>query len=737
MTEPISGRGEEDDIMDNSTFHALLVGVDGYAPNRLSNGGTYLPLGGCVSDALRIEAMLTARVKGHRLAITKLLAPANGTGDGASAPTADNIRRALAELADRARPGDQVYVHYSGHGGRVRTAWPDLKGTNGFDEALVPIDIGRPDQPGGSINTRPERYLRDVELASYLDRLAGKVDPVTGEGVTTTLVLDCCHSGGATRGTGELARRSSSGGAPSPGDPAGTLDRCGIGAHSGFDDRERAAMAASLLRLRSSASASASAPVRATSPAGTSWLPPAKSYVLLAACRDVEAALEYAADGRPRAGVLTDAFLEALATLGTDQTWKTIYDRVLARVHGRFPSQTPQLLGELDRHVFGVDLAPIPHAFAVTAVHPERCTLTINAGLALNVTNGTELGIYRPGTTDFSLLEERLAVATVVEASGLEAVALLDPASDPSRIAVGAPAVVQALPLRRRVELLRRADLPPAIASKQDAALAAVAHAIANDGRGFVQTCAPRTTPHYQVVVSPSGTYEVCDPQGQPFPDLEPLVPLDATGGAHSIVAQLRRLGRYHTVLEMSEPSPELWNHLRVELLAAPPGWTDGRPTAEVGGTPLERAGDAYTVETGTWLWLRVINTRPAVPVNVALIDLSRTWEIELIVPHPGDLAGKRYETVGEQARTFALRMVAPVPETLDVLKLFVATGDVDFPSLATGAKRATTQGIHSALGRLIDAITATEHRMREVMRPRSTSSPWGVREFRIRTVQP
>jgi hypothetical protein len=126
------------------------------------------------------------------------------------------------------------------------------------------------------------------------------------------------------------------------------------------------------------------------------------------------------------------------------------------------------------------------------------------------------------------------------------------------------------------------------------------------------------------------------------------------------------------------------------------------------------------------------------VPVNVALIDLSRKWEVELIVPRPGDLAGKRYETVGEQARTFALRMVAPVPETVDVLKLFVATGDVDFPSLATGAKRhATTRAIHSALGRRIDAITATEHRMREDIRPRSSSSPWGVREFRIRTVRP
>jgi hypothetical protein len=39
-------------------------------------------------------------------------------------------------------------------------------------------------------------------------------------------------------------------------------------------------------------------------------------------------------------------------------------------------------------------------------------------------------------------------------------------------------------------------------------------------------------------------------------------------------------------------------------------------------------------------------------------------------------------------------------------------------------------------LGRLIDAINATERRTREVEAPHSTLSPWTVLELRVRTLQ-
>jgi hypothetical protein len=716
------------------TFHILLIGADGYFPNRLSNGGSYRSLGGCAGDVSRVKAALEARLGGHRRVFTTLVAPAGArgepTGDPAWWPTAANIRRELGAIAERAQPGDQVYLHYSGHGGRAVTAFKELKGSEGIDETLVPIDIGRPDSPGGDTRTRPERYIRDVELALYLDRLAQKADG--DRRVTVTLVFDSCHSGGATRGLGDLARRSAVGGPASTGDAAGTLDRHDLPAHGAYSAEQVARMVEAHLRLRASAT-------RSAHPAATSWLPEARGYVLLAACRDIESAVEASINGRPRTGLLTDALLEALDTLRGDQTWKTVYDRILARTRRLMQSQTPQLLGDIGRHVFGVDLAPIAHTLAVTAVDPEARTVTVTGGLALSVVSGTELGIYLPGTTDFSLAGSRLALATVVHADPLESRAKLDDSADPRTIDVGAPVAIHALSLRHKVELLPRTDLSSSTLARQEALLAALARTIELEGNGFLEVCPAGTTPDYQVALSSDGHFEICDPQGKPFPYLEPRIKIGDPRGHNAVVAQLRRLGRYHTVLQMEEPTSDLRDQLRVELLVAPPGWQGNAPPAPDGGTPAPYQGDAYTVPTQTWMWLRLTNLQPSAPLNVAMLDLNRKWEIELIIPNPQELGGKKYESIADQPRTFAFKMYTPVPEAIDVLKLFISDGDVDFPALVTSVAqtRSAARGAANALGRLIDAINATERpRTREVATAQSTSSPWTVVELRMRTLQ-
>ena len=87
-------------------------------------------------------------------------------------PTYENIVRAFAELTDIAQEGDRVHIHYSGHGGRAVTAYPELKDQHELDEGLVPTDY-----------VHSGRYLRDVELATLLKRM-------TDKGLIVTLVLD-------------------------------------------------------------------------------------------------------------------------------------------------------------------------------------------------------------------------------------------------------------------------------------------------------------------------------------------------------------------------------------------------------------------------------------------------------------------------------------------------------------------------------------------------------------------
>ena len=169
------------------TFRALLIGIDFYFPNLFPTGATYVSLHGCVNDVDRIEEMRRARIT-EPFEITKLVAPNVGGrepgGPKSAWPTYDNMKAALDGLLARAQPGDRVYIHYSGHGGRVPTMSHELHGVRGYDETLVSTDIGE----------ASTRYLRDFDFAHYLDALTTKNRAIV------TIALDICHSGGATRG---------------------------------------------------------------------------------------------------------------------------------------------------------------------------------------------------------------------------------------------------------------------------------------------------------------------------------------------------------------------------------------------------------------------------------------------------------------------------------------------------------------------------------------------------------
>ena len=176
-----------------SNLHALLIAVDFYFPHTLPEGIFYPPLGGCVRDVGHVEAYLTSQRGLSQQNIIKLAASVPGSSaDGPPEPreqwpTYANMVAAFKALIDRTDAGDQVYVHYSGHGGRARTLFPRIKTEGGVDEGLVPLDIGQPDA----------QYLRDVELAYLIQQLVDKQ-------VLLTVVFDSCHSG-VFRAAGAIA----------------------------------------------------------------------------------------------------------------------------------------------------------------------------------------------------------------------------------------------------------------------------------------------------------------------------------------------------------------------------------------------------------------------------------------------------------------------------------------------------------------------------------------------------
>jgi len=91
-------------------------------------------------------------------------------------PTKKNILEAFDRIVEYSKPGDVVFIHYSGHGGRVRDTSGDE--ADGYDETLIPVDFQR------------AGHILDDDLYK---RLVTKMS----KGVNVSVLMDCCHSGTA------------------------------------------------------------------------------------------------------------------------------------------------------------------------------------------------------------------------------------------------------------------------------------------------------------------------------------------------------------------------------------------------------------------------------------------------------------------------------------------------------------------------------------------------------------
>ena len=151
------------EIVPNSygTKRAVLIGI-----NYTGQEGE---LSGCHNDIKHVAQYLQ-KVHGFKKQDMTVLLD-NGKCE---APTFANIMMTLERVARESQPGDTVWLHYSGHGGRL----PDDSGDeeDGTDETIIPLDFKRRGQ------------IRDDDLLRYF------VKPMK-KGVTVTCIMDCCHSG--------------------------------------------------------------------------------------------------------------------------------------------------------------------------------------------------------------------------------------------------------------------------------------------------------------------------------------------------------------------------------------------------------------------------------------------------------------------------------------------------------------------------------------------------------------
>ena len=567
-----------------SNIHVLLIGIDYYKPNRW-----YKSLRGAVRDINLVDTVLQQTLENRLKQVYRLLSPnpedpAPSEPKEAQPPTYENIVNAFKTITDEAEPGELVYIHYSGHGGQAATIYPELKqGDDQNDEGIVPMDIG--EQEG--------RYLRDVEMTTLLKRM-------TDKGLVVTLILDSCHSGGATRGDAQI--RSS---------------ELGVDTSS----RSSESLVASREELLSNWRELAQ-------PGGirVAGLPQARDYVLLAACRSNEYAYEYPVNGSDRHGALTYWMVDTLtssATKGQPLTYKLLHDRINAQIQSKFPQQLPMILGESDRLVFGSDRWSTPYTVQVIKVQPE---ITLNAGMAQGLSKGTQFSVYPLSTTDFTDKTKQVAIVeiTTVE-GGSSAVTVLKP--EEGGIAVngaiepGAPAIMVSAPvdLIQRVRFVTNKEegeaeiqLPANLISRQAEALEKVRQALA--GNGWAVEMKQGEADRYQVAVGRSGEYEIC--AGSVIENLRPSLSIDDPDSATAVVQRLVHLAKYQAVQSLDNPGSQLAQSLDVELLTE-----DGKPFAEPRNP---------TIKTGDIVCLRVKN-KGTQPLKVAVLDLEPTWAISQI----------------------------------------------------------------------------------------------------------
>ncbi len=623
-----------------SKFYALLIGIDYYESIQTSPQ-IYKNLGGCVRDIDLVADYLKKTLQVPEEQIWKLTAPiqeskelgAIRAAEGNILPTYENIVKAFKEITAAANLGEQVYIGYSGHGGRAVTIYPELEGEQRQDEGIVPMDIGSSDG----------RYLRDVEMATLLKRL-------TDKGCIVTVIFDSCHSGGATRG--DCAIR---------GNENNLVDPTARSQDSLVASREELLNNWRIL-------------TQADPDLSGGWLPN-KDYVFLAACRPKEYAYEYAVNGGQRHGALTYWMIDTLTSSTSVLSYKSLYNRVKGMIQSKFPQQLPMLMGDGDRLVFGDQREYKPYTVTVIKVGEEQSEITLDAGLAAGLSSGTRFAIYPVEVNDFSDKTQQIAIAELTDdiQADRSTAKILDAAAGgievKGKIEAGASAVMVAAPvdLIRKVRLFadkqagdKEQDLPADLVDQQTAALEKVRQAL--ERNGWVVEVKDGEEGHFQVAVSRDGTYEICI--GMPIENLRPALSIEDPDAPKKVVARLVHLAKYQAVQELDNPASDLTDYLEFQLCDK-----NKQPFGDPQNVSLKPKEVCY---------LKIKNTYDQT-LNVAVLDIEPTWEISQ-VPIQGDVSSFIPLDSGQEAYTkLRLALPADYKQAKETLKIFATKGVANF----------------------------------------------------------
>ncbi len=510
---------------------ALLIGI-----NKYPQLGPTSQLRGCVNDILDVRGFLVDHAvfpaADVRLMLSELDSRQLPDGLGAvDTPDSQGIRRALAALSDGIRPGDEVVIYYSGHGVRIKNPQNESEQIG----AIAPLDVHFDDNSKLVVDS----LIINRELNQALQSLLAA-------GATVTAVLDCCHSGGASRDPLDPRAQAVR---EIPGDTSPEMWQ----------------------RLTSQHGLSAS-DVTGTGTRGSmtgGWatsMSAQQNLIVLSGCRADETSKEFPRDTR-RNGCLTYFLMDSLRNVKPDDVsqlrWQDFYPDVRQSVNAAYTDQTPTLEGRAERPLFGGNWLPYEPGFTVNVTAGSN-VLQLSGGSLQGLGPGAQVAIYAPGTSDFAAAEQQ-AVAQVDDA---------DLITSRAHVISGNPSVAN----NSRARLIKPADRAQRLGVQLTDVPDAIAQAIrqAPDVNDFVVLNPDKTRADFEIRPKPSGKGWVLVPYrstaDEPGPnDVIAQVPgLDiekANVLGTSLGMGLVHLARYWAILTRRNTDDTLRNALNLTLL--------------------------------------------------------------------------------------------------------------------------------------------------------------------------
>lgn len=680
-----------------SQIHGILIGVDHYLKRPGGTGkAKYSCLSGAVNDVKRVRLFLTEELGVPEKNLSTLTSsrsrepePLESIGQR---PTYENMTSLFQRVAARVERGDHVIVHYSGHGGRVPTAFPNFKGEDAADECLVPWNIADPDG----------RYLRDLELRHLVSLL-------TRKGAGVTLILDCCHAGGALRRPEEVEARGWAlrGGRE--------LDEIRRQPGSIVSERE-------VLDRWPELGGETAREVD-----GESWRASPPGTVLFAACRPRESAFEATIDG-VRSGALTHYWLAAIRRAGPHWSNETLYHVLQAEIHARFSRQTPVLEGEGSWRLLSQEPREPLGGIAVTSVTTKagETRIVLLAGSAQGIRQGARFDLFTS-----ALDHDLLAEAEVIEVGATSSQARLQRLKGKRLPEAGDFAVLSdpgKVVLRRGVALQEAASASPLASPRR------LRTFFQRFGQGFLELAEPARA-DLHLTVDRGGCCELVTSTGDVLLDLGLALEWQADEDLRKVVERMLHWARFCAVASLapSDPFSPLGGALEAELRRMGES-LDPAALAQPDSMPISSPEES--VATGQWLCL-VLHNRSQSELNYAALTLLEDFAIEQLFPGPSD---GPFGTIGPGETIplpFQVERTLPGRPSRDRLRIFVSHEPCSFrwlelPPLGEplpGIMRAASQP--AGLPELYDAFTGETLERRPVASRRALSG-WSVVDLEL-----